>query len=277
MQESDFKINLPMLETVRRSCGYVFTNLSLLFKVSASWCALLLLFDMFNSFPSLCSLSAMDCEGSWAQNISSIAISFSSVAVIVAYIRHIVMQVNYSGFWNLNFAKREIRYILAGCIFIAIIALPALVYGFVAGLLGAVFHLDKLVFTPFFLILLLAMLIICSRFYLVFPAIALDNREMTFKKSFQITKGNSNKIFWGQVLMIIPVFIALLILSLLYRVVGSDNYLVKMLFSCLMLLITFVDACLKAAYFAHIYQYFIYFYQKRVVEVPVLTEVEPNK
>ena len=63
--------------------------------------------------------------------------------------------------------------------------------------------------------------------------------------------------------IMLPVFAALLILSVLFRAIGSDSYVVKMLFAFLMLSVSFLDAGLKAAYFAHIYQYFMYFAQKQ--------------
>lgn len=275
MNENNQKINLPLWETVRRSFAYVVANSVPLVKISVAWLVLLLVFDMFTGFPSLCSLNSAVCNGGWAQNVSMVALSFSSVAVIVAFIRQIVLHIQYAGFWNLNFGKREIRYILAGFIFIAIIAIPAFLYGVLTGFAGVFYQIDRLIFTQIFFIGLLVMLIICSRFYLVFPAVAVDNREVSFRKSFAITKGNTNKIFWGQMVIMVPIFVALLILSVIYRAFGSDNYILKMTFSFLMLAVSFIDAGLKAAYFAHIYQYFMYFYQKQQVSTSEI-ETQPQ-
>lgn len=263
MSSNNSNIILPFGETIRRSYSYVFTNFQTLIKVCAAWFVILLVYDMITGFPSLCSLNSAVCNGGWAQNVSVIALSFSAIAVIVAYIRNVVLRTVYSSFMNLSFGKRELRYLLAGFLFVVIVAIPAFVYGFITGFASSMMHMDKLIFTQIFFIGLLAMLIICARFYLVFPAVALDNPDITFKKSFLISRGNANKIFWGQVVIMLPVFTALVILSVLYRAIGSDSYIVKMTFAALMLTISFVDAGLKASYLAHLYQYFMYFYQKQ--------------
>ncbi len=267
MNENKPVIILPFWETIRRSFSYILTNFNALVKISAAWFALLLVFDMFTNFPSLCSLNAAVCNGGWAQNVSLAALTVSAIAVIISYIRHIVLHADYSGYWNLSFGKRELRYIGAAFVFILIIAVPSFIYGFVAGFVGAILGADKIIFTQIFFLGLLVMLVFCARFYLVFPAVALDNREVGFRKSFRITKGNTNKIFWGQMVIMLPVFAALLILSVLFRAIGSDSYVVKMLFAFLMLSVSFLDAGLKASYFAHIYQYFMYFSQKQEAEI----------
>lgn len=262
MNKKSFSVNLPLGEAVRRSFGYVFSDFGLLVKISALWFLLLWLIDIWAGFPSLCSLSNEACRGGGKQILSFAALSLASFAVVIAYIRCIVLHLVPEGYGTLNFGKRELLYIGKVLVLIGIIAVPAFLFGVLAGFIGALLQVEAAVSVRLPLLGAFICLFVSFRFYLAFPAVAVDNKEIGFQKSFRLTKGNNNKIFWGFVVIMLPGWLSLIALALIFRSLNSDMYLVKMLFATLTLIISFIDVGIKASYLAHLYQYFIYFYQK---------------
>lgn len=256
------KINLPFFETVRRSFIYVFLHGQTAFRICAAW-SVLLVFEMAAGFPVLCSLNADTCSGGLLQNLSVVLLSLAGISVITAFCRGIILHQEYPGYWNLHFGRRELRYLFCSLLYGLIVFLPA----FCLGILTAVAEYNGRAvpagISLLFLCAIIVLVILSARFYLVFPAAAVDNQqEITFRKSWEITKGNAGKMFFGQVLMMLPVFVVLLLLSVTYRALGSDNYMLKLCFSALMIAVSFVDTLLKASYFSHLYQYFMYFYRR---------------
>lgn len=69
-----------------------------------------------------------------------------------------------------------------------------------------------------FALLAVAMFIAFGRFSLIFPGIAVRDRRMGFKTSWQATAGNSWRILGGTILCIIPGIVISLITSLLASV-----------------------------------------------------------
>lgn len=263
MNKNSFSASLPLGEAVRRSLGYAIGHFDQLVKVSAVWFLLVWCADVLAGFPSLCSLNSEDCASVEKQILSFVILGVSSIAVIVAYVRCIVLRVVPNGYRTFDFGKRELNYIGKGILFFAIVAVSAFLLGFVSGFIGGFFPADTVVYDKLPLFAALVCIMFGFRFYLAFPAVAVDNKEIGFQKSFAITKGNTNKIFWGLVVIMLPGWISLIVLMLVYRGLNTDIYLIKMLFATLTLIISFADAGIKASYWAHLYQYFIYFYQKR--------------
>lgn len=255
------KISLPFWETIRRSFMYLLLNFNSFLKISAVW-MLILIFEIATNFPSLCSLNSSTCESSPWPNVSMALLSLSGICIIIAFCRQIILKENYKGYFNFKFGMRELRYILNSILYLLAIVVP----GFLAGvLIGVAFGLSGIQtnqYMPLLMILIFCYVVFSARLYLVFPAVSVDNKEIGFRKSFEITAGNANKIFWGQVLVMLPIFVTLLSLSVIYRAIGSDNFVIKLFFSALVLMLSFLDAGFKASYFAHIYQYFMYFHNK---------------
>lgn len=259
------KINLPFWETIRRSIMYLLLNFKNFQKICAVWAGIII-FEALTNFPSLCGLDSGACEGKVWTNISVAVVYLSSVSIIIAFCRQIVLKEVPQSYLNFNFGKRELKYILFSFFYLLIIILPSFIAGFLLGLIFNFSGIPTNQYMPFVMILVFVYIIFSARLYLIFPAVAVDNKEIDFRKSFEITIGNANKIFWGQTLVMIPVFAALLALSMIYRVIGSDNFIVKLFFSSLLLIISFIDAGFKASFFAHIYQYFMYFHNKELEE-----------
>lgn len=260
-------IQLPFWETVRRSFLYVLENLDVYLKVSSIWFALLV-YEMFNGFPSICNISTAGCYSDWRHKVSIILISLASIAVVIAFCRHIILKLPVK-YFMFSFGRRELKYLLFNIIFIASITLCSILSIYVLAYLGQLLHLPDAFFNLTILIPL-ALTIYACRLFLVFPGIAVDDKEMTVKTSYHMTLGNANRIFWGQFLMMIPAAVLIYLTALLYNAIGSENYVVKFIFAVLILGLSFLDSCFKASFFSHIYQYFTYFQKKPIP----LAEVE---
>ncbi len=114
----------------------------------------------------------------------------------------------------------------------------------------------------FFFLIPMAITLFLSRFFLVFPAVSVDDKELRLKNSFYMTKGNANRLFWGQIVMMLPGIVLLMVLTRVYGVVGTAGYLNKLIFTILFISLSFFDTCLKSSYYAHIYQYFTFYSRK---------------
>ncbi len=259
MENKTAQIRLPFWETVRRSFMYVLTNLDVYLKVTALWFAIIL-YEMFTDFPSICNLSAEGCTGGWMQNVSILLLMLASIAIVIAFCRVIVLKVP-SSYFSWAFGKREIVYLLYNILLIAIITLPSIVLIFSWAYFGRMLGMSE-GFYNVSLIIPLLLAIYFSRLFLVFPAIAVDDRKMTLKASFKLAEGNANKIFWGQILMTLPVVLLMALLSIIFKLIGSDGYVVRFVFVLLVFALSFLDSCFKASFFAHIYQYFTFYRDK---------------
>lgn len=259
MDNNSAVIKLPFWETVRRSFMYVLTNMDVYLKVSALGFAILI-YEMFTGFPSLCNINETGCSGGWQQNVSIVLLSLVSIAVVIAYCRVMVLK-SPTNYFSLAFGRRELLYLLYNILIIAIITLPSLLAIFVFAYLGQMLHFPETVFNLAVLIPL-AFTIYFSRLFLVLPAVAVDNKELRLKKSFELARGNANKIFWGQFLMMIPAAAVLVLLALVYRIIGTESYVINTVFVVLVLALSFLDSCFKASFYAHIYQYFTFYSAK---------------
>lgn len=260
-------IVLPFWETVRRSFLYVVENFDVLLKVTSIWFALLI-YEMFNGFPSICNISDAGCYSDWRHKVSIVLISLASIAVVVAFCRHVILKLPVK-YFMFSFGMRELKYMLFNIVFISIITIISIVSIFLLAYVMQWLRFPESWFNITILIPL-AFTIYACRFFLVFPGIAVEDKEMTFKDSYRITFGNANRIFWGQFLMMIPAAVLIYLTALLYNAIGSDNYIVKFVFSAFILFLSFLDSCFKASFFSHIYQYFTYFKKKPIP----LSEVE---
>ena len=221
------QIKLPFWECLRRSFFYAFVNFDAFVKIASVW-FLILLYEIFTGFPSLCGLKDGGCPGATFQNISVVMVSLASVAVAVAFSRLVILREHVRPF-AFSFGRRELKYLAGFSLILSVVPL-------IAG-------------------------IVCARFFIVLPAVAVDDRELTMKRAFALTRGNANKIFWGQALMMLPVVITVTLLTMLYGALNLSGFLADLIMAFLLLGLSFFDAALKASYFSHVYQYFVYFWR----------------
>lgn len=250
------QINLPFWETIRRSFLYVFVNFEVFLKISAIW-FLVLVFEVVFDFPSLCSMDMLTCRKDGYQNISIILISMASIAVTVAYCRGVILKSQYK-FGTFHFGIRELKYLGYSLLLILIMMIPI----FLSMLLTTKF-LSLIGAPERFLVLVplvaLAVAIIGARFFIIFPAVAVDNKEIDMYQAFKLTKGNANKIFWGQILVMLPVILCYILLAAIYSAIIPTNDIIKFIFVAIIIGLSYFDACLKASFQSHVYQYIMYF------------------
>lgn len=252
------QIKLPFWECLRRSFFYAFVNFDAFVKIASVW-FLILLYEIFAGFPSLCGLKESGCPGESFQNVSVVMVSLASVAVAVAFSRLVVLRENVRPF-AFSFGRRELKYLAYSLLLFLLIIVPSvMVMGIVAGILERIGANLPGVSLALSVVPLIAG-IVCARFFIMLPAVAVDDRELTMKRAFALTRGNANKIFWGQALMMLPVVITVTLLTMLYGALNLSGFLVDLIMAFLLLGLSFFDAALKASYFSHVYQYFVYFW-----------------
>lgn len=253
-------IKLPFWETLRRSFLYAFANLDAFIRISSFW-LLLLIFEAFTDYPALCTLNEDVCQKDWRENISVLVMALASISISVAYYRQVILRKKYN-YFSFSFGRREINYLAYMLLLILIVAVPSAVLAFVITVLLSLISAPDGIM-PFILIIPFVVAVICSRFFIILPAVAVGNRKLTLKQVFLLTKGNANKIFWGQALMMIPVLLGLVILSVLYNYFGVENPVLKFIVVAGLMLLSYFDTCLKCSFYSHVYQYFIYCDKKR--------------
>lgn len=247
-------ISLPFWETIKRSFLYPIINIGVVMKIVGIW-FLLLVYEVANGYPTICKLTQEGCDGI-SQNIAMLLLSFASISIAVAFSRNVILKTQYDKL-TFSFGKKEWKYLGYNLLIILIVAVPSLLLIILASYLASVLHLTNI--ASYVFIIPLAITIVCSRFYLVLPATAVGNKSMDLKTSFALTKGNANKIFWGQILLMLPIALTLLIISAIFAVIGSDSFIVKFLFVTMVMFLSFFDTCVKVGYYSHIYQYFLFF------------------
>lgn len=249
-------INLPFFETIKRSFMYVMKHFDVAIKISSIW-FLLLVFEMFTGFGSACVLSDQTCESGWKQNVSSIVFSIANIAIITAYIKNIILKTA-PKYGQLVIGKIELKYFAFSILFLLMIVIPAsLTIVLISFFSGA--NESSSAFYLLFLAVILAFCILMARLYLKFPAIAVGNADLAIKKAFLITKGNAIKLFFGQFVLMLPVVILYFAVTILFATFALDGIVAKFCFVFVLMCLSFLDACLKGSYYAHVYQYFMHF------------------
>lgn len=258
------EIKLPLKEALKRSFYFAFNHIDTFLKISLLWGLIIAGTDALEGFPSLCSAGDENCMAQKGGNLYILIMFFAGVSISVSYIVYVIERTEFSRFFNLFWAKKNFKYIwtMIKLIFAGIII------SFMVGLLfGLIFHAlglgsVKQVSLVVSLISFFFVGMFLSRYALVFPAIALENKEIDFETSYKLTKGNINAIFWGAVAISLPMTLASIVMTTLYFAVGSENWLINFLFSFALVMISLFNEALKASFLAHIYQYFIYFYNQ---------------
>ncbi len=258
---TDNEINLPLLETVKRSFYFVFSRLSDCAKASSFWFWLVFI-EILLGYPSLS--GSMDTAQNMIKLASSLLISVASAGIGAEICRNIIAKDNTFAYFKPVFTERSLRYWGYNILIVFMIIVP---FVLLASLIFYGFGLE-LYSRGIMLILLLLSISACAmvgcRLYLTLPAQAMDDQTMSLKLAWRLTKGNAFKVFMGIILMSIPGFLAAVILGTISAMIpGFDsNSIWKILFTFLTLAISFFDACAKASFLSHLYQYFTFYADK---------------
>ena len=252
------QIKLPFWECLRRSFLYVLANLGALAKISSVW-FLILIYEAVAGFPSLCSLKEGNCPSEGYQNLSVVIASLASIAIAVGFSRQIILK-EPRGYFHFSFGRCELKYLLYSLMLFLLIIIPSII---TIGILGGILKAIGIQGSGAMLLLAIIPLMIAitvARCFIILPAIAVDDKDLTMEKAFKLTKGNANKIFWGQALLMLPVIILVTLLSSVYENLGTDNFVADFIMALLLLGLSFFDTALKISFYSHVYQYFIYFW-----------------
>ena len=259
----DSIIILPWKECLSRSFAYVLLNLKLIFMIIALG-VLLTGYEALFGTPLFCSLTmAENCATTQGAYIGVVALTtLFSVYVMTSFSRFIILKDEPRPF-SFRFGSRELR-VLGYQLLIDVI--PGVIVGQVIGILTAYVNMYQDIMLKHLLLIvliaILAAMIMLSRFSLVLSGAAVENRNMTLKKSFEITRGNSNKIFWGSIVMTLPIIFLMTVLGMAGNIAG-ESLVLRLIFSAVFLVLIFLNVAVKMSFNAHLYQYFVYFDNKR--------------
>ncbi len=255
------EIKLPFAEALKRSFSFVFNHMEVFWKISLLWGVLLTLIEALEGFPSLCLTE--ECSNQQRFPVSMWFTLLAGVSIMISYITYVIKRTEYKSFFNLRLDKRDLKYLWAAVKLIVAAVVIAFVSSLILGIIGKFLGLalEKSTFILLFMLSLCVVLFFFMRYTLVFPAIALENSEIGFEKSYALTKGNINSIFWGSFFISLPIILMNLFIVSFYMALGKNIY-IDFIFSFILCMLGFINIALKASFFAHIYQYFIYFYEK---------------
>lgn len=261
-------INLPFGESLKRTYLYVFANFGKAMKICSFWIVLMLAADVLMSFPSQCR-EGQNCIG-WQSNVSMLLSVIASAAVSVSFARAVILKEEYDWF-RISLGGRELKYLLFSLLILLLMLAAALIVGVVLAWLWQMFNPGSVgvrhpgyLGTYFLSVLVIAAF--ASRLCLALSAVAVDNQEIGLRKAFDITSGNTVKIFLGLILSTFPVMVLLLLTGNLAQGIFADSWMGKFVVSALVVFFSALNAVFKSCYLAHIYQYFLYFYNRRPQE-----------
>ena len=254
------KIIIPFGELVNRSLSYVVYNYAILFKMMIV--PVLLMFAVQLLLPKLgISLFVMMIISSYIGVACCRKIVLNEAPVLSAdYFRYmLVYLLRYLGISLLIFS--------VGSIFLGIVYLfgDEVAKTTVIGILqGKAPGLDASITIYFYLLIALLVAAFYSvRLRLSLASAAVNDQDINMLQAFQISKGNTWRLFGGFILANIPVLVIYFILLKLAMYL-PDNLLWGLVFAFLGTIANGIDICIKSSYDAHVYQYFAYFYHKQI-------------
>ena len=262
-------IVLPWLECLNRSFGYFLVNLKTVLAIVVLG-LLVVAYEALTETPLFCSMAQIEnCTAAPSAYMGVVALTtLFSAYVMVAFARFVILKDRPRPF-AFRFGVRELKVLGYQ---LAIDVIPGVIFGQILG--AMVFymgrHQDIWSKQLFLLVMIgiLAAMIMLSRLSLVLSGAAVDNENMSLKKSFEITKGNSNKIFWGYIVMSLPIIFLMTLLGVAGDMV-ADNLALRLIFSAVFLLLIYLNVAVKMSFNAHLYQYFVYFDNKRTEDAEV--------
>jgi len=103
----------------------------------------------------------------------------------------------------------------------------------------------------------------CVRLRMALAATAVGDKELGFRLAFNLSKGNSFRLFFAFIAVILPVGICSHFWAILYNFF-ADNFILIAIWNIIFYGLNMLTAAFYASYDAHVYQYFSYFYRKAI-------------
>ena len=182
----------------------------------------------------------------------------AATVVSVSIIRNIILKEETKWF-HLRFGTNNLKFIGYNLLIAAMIIVPTALI-IMIGEASAMSNASAPVKTFASILGLLTMIglgIFCCRLVLVYGGASINDKEMTLGKSYNLTHGNTLKICIGQILLSLPVICVVFLIFSFYKTTSwgiiGDSIFVLLGITC-----SFFDSAVKASYYCHLYQYFLY-------------------
>ena len=101
------------------------------------------------------------------------------------------------------------------------------------------------------------------RLRMALAATAVGDKELGFRLAFTLSRGNSYRLFFALIAIMLPVWVATQAWSTLYGFCAS-NFILIAIWNLVFYGLNMLAAAFYASYDAHVYQYFSYFYRKAI-------------
>lgn len=238
----------PVLSIIGEAYADVRGDIPGLVRASGLWIALVIVCDAVVRFtgPDLSAidptsppdqLPALPFHIGFALVAGGVIEFLGSFATAVYWHRRVLLHERVAGaLAPLN--VRVLHYFLRTIVVLMLMVGPPLLLGFIApplALLG--------VLSIFFAI----------RLSLVFPAAALDDDELTLRRSFELTRGNTARLFFGAVATTLPVVLAGALLQALVATLGGTGSLIG---NAIATITVFVQTAIGTAFLSFSYRHF---------------------
>lgn len=255
--KTDTIVKLPLMETVVRSFMSVIKNISTFAKICSIF-VLLWIAEIMAGLPALCSANESYCRFDTASHILMLLMYLSSAVVSVNTIRGIILKQDFKWF-HLPVGKYTVSYIGYTLLIAAMIIIPSALILMIsgAGEYAGISKQTAAFLNAAFIATFIGLSIFCFRLYLVFAASAIGDKEMTLAKSYALTRGNMLKIFFGQMILVIPTILIVVATLSIYRIT-EWSIVGNSIFVLIGMCCSYFDAAVKASYHSHLYQFFIY-------------------
>ncbi len=261
MSKKTTELKFPMWECVKRSMSYALRNIKPISKLFAIWFFVLVVIELLAGFPSMCNENSALCEinPNWAIFVSILSYT-AAIACAVMLHRYIILEEREISPYR--FKLRELKYFFYTLGYILIVSVPLIILATITYMLGIN------ITSPSYSIVLLVIAVILSlywiikstRFSLAVTSSAVDNQKnIGFKKSWAITKGNAFKIVIGHFLIMLPVTVlAFVVFILLSPLTSGNSFWALTLVTFVVYAITLLNLVIKISYTSHVYKFFEY-------------------
>lgn len=227
--------------TIRRAFGAVFGNIALFSLSGWGWISVIygVSFVAIRIAENPSPFGAITLILAWA--------SFS-----VFWYRVIILRRYPGGFILLRFWRREARFLFLSVTLLVVTLTPTAIV--VIGVFLLRTQTGGLSAGPW-VIILLAITLACSmvgaRLSMVLPAAAIEDRSITFRRSWEITRGNTLPIWGGLILCILPFLIAGQMITA--GAIYSDERAIKLFLGVVSVIVLFGQVAVSAAFLSFTY------------------------
>ncbi|MBF0561893.1 MAG: hypothetical protein HQL37_07690 [Alphaproteobacteria bacterium] len=193
---------LRLWPLIRRSYRFTFDNHDLLFHAGWPWMVVVV----------VCQLPSLVHPGTPGKELlSSLAMAVAGAAFATVWHRRILLDESPPGWLAVRFGRREIQYLGLGLV----LSLGVIVPLVGLALLVSALHLPGGIAAWAMIGVAFVGGAVVNRLILVFPAVAIDDKETTLRQSWHLTRGNTFRLIAGAVLSFLPLSIVSSALSII--------------------------------------------------------------